>query len=155
MSGEKRPYSVELVAWDSPCRDDMVALRKLVFVEEQGVPLELELDDVDPTAVHAVARDHEGNLVGTGRLFPDSKDPSRARIGRMAVAVEHRGYGCGYVVLAALLDRARKDNYGQVVLSAQTHAAPFYARAGFEPLGETYLDCEIPHQDMVLSLPKA
>jgi predicted GNAT family N-acyltransferase len=121
------------------------ALRQRVFVVEQGVPAELELDDMDGVSDHAVAllgADPEGEVVGTGRLLPSGV------IGRMAVAREHRGQGVGAAVLACLEQRARERGLAVVELHAQVHAARFYDKAGWSPYGEVFLEAGIEHVAM-------
>jgi predicted GNAT family N-acyltransferase len=145
-------YRVELLPWSSPLRDQMIAIRYAVFVDEQRVPAELELDATDAQAIHALARDDAGEPAGTGRLFSEEGNSRRAHIGRMAVLAHHRGRGCGAAILRALIAHARASGYIDVVLSAQTHAAGFYEKFGFCPVGDVYPDCDIPHRDMLLAL---
>ena len=113
-----------------------------MFVIEQGVPVELEWDEWDDQCWHALARDTAGRAVATGRLLPDG------HIGRMAVRQEARGTGVGARVLDALIDKARELGYPELVLNSQTHAMPFYARAGFTPEGDEYEEAGIPHRTM-------
>lgn len=124
--------------------DDMaavLALRHEVFVVGQGVPAELERDELDAVSDHAVAL-VDGVVVGTGRLLPTGT------VGRMAVADSARGRGVGAAVLACLEHRARARGFGVVELHAQVHAAGFYAKAGYTPYGETYLEAGIEHVSM-------
>ena len=132
---------IELGNWDALQRW-AVPIRTTVFVEEQNVPAEMELDDWDPQCVHAVAFDVEGKPLGTGRLLPDG------HIGRMAVLKSARGAGVGSALLTALLEAARVRGQREAVLSAQAHAVPFYERHGFAICGTEYLDAGIPHVDM-------
>jgi predicted GNAT family N-acyltransferase len=129
---------VELGTWDA-LRDEAVAIRYAVFVDEQHVPVEEEIDAMDPLCVHALARDTTGRAVATGRLLPDG------HIGRMAVLARARGTGVGSDVLVALMEEARRRGHREVPLSAQTHAIPFYTRHGYAAEGEIYDDCGIPH----------
>lgn len=152
MTVDKPIYTVEITAWDSPAREEMVAIRFAVFVDEQQVPAAEELDDFDAHAVHVIARDTDGLPAGTGRLYAEEDAPRRAHIGRMAVLTQHRGNGCGAAILSALVDEARNRGFEKIVLNAQTHAAPFYAKFGFAPIGKIYPICGIPHQDMQLRL---
>jgi len=114
-------------------------IRLEVFVHEQQVPLEEEIDALDAECIHAVAFDAQGRALATGRLLPDG------HIGRMAVLKAVRGQGLGSAVLQALMQRARQQGFVEVVLSAQTHAQAFYVRHGFVPEGAEYLDANIPH----------
>lgn len=127
--------------------DDARKVRYSVFVVEQNVPVEIELDDNDAVCVHAVAYDDAGRAVGTGRLLPDT------HIGRMAVLPTCRGQGVGSQLLRALIHEARLRSYPEVVLSAQLHAIPFYERHGFIPEGEPYQDAGIEHVRMRCPVP--
>jgi predicted GNAT family N-acyltransferase len=129
--------------WDS-LREHAQALRIEVFVVEQGVPMELEWDEGDDVATHAVAYDAEGQPMATGRLLPDG------HIGRMAVRKSARGRGIGAAVLQALLAEAKRLGYGRLVLHAQTHALDFYRRHGFVTEGDEFMEAGIPHRLMSL-----
>lgn len=131
-------------------RPEVAALRHRVFVEEQAVPVELERDELDAVATHAVARDAAGRLVGTGRLVvrPDGV----ARIGRMAVAAEARGCGVGTAVLAVLEAAAVDAGCTRAELHSQVRASGFYQRAGYRPEGEPFDEAGIPHVAMAKRL---
>ncbi len=116
-------------------------IRFRVFVDEQDVPMEMELDEFDPLSCHALALLGE-HAVGTGRLLPDG------HIGRMAVEVEWRGQGVGAALLGALIDEAGRCHMPVLALSAQTHALGFYTRFGFVPVGPEYEEAGLPHQAM-------
>ncbi|CAG9171536.1 GNAT family N-acetyltransferase [Cupriavidus respiraculi] len=135
------PVTVQILPW-SEARDTARAIRYAVFVEEQGVPVELEWDDQDEPSWHAVALADDGTPVATGRLLPDG------HIGRMAVLASARGTGVGATVLQALMGKAVELGYAELVLNAQTHAAPFYERAGFAVSGEPFEEAGIPHVEM-------
>jgi predicted GNAT family N-acyltransferase len=121
---------------------DARTIRFEVFVEEQKVPAELEMDHMDAVCVHAVAYDADGTPVGTGRLLPDG------HIGRMAVRKKARGTGVGGALLRVLMAQARARGDTEVVLSSQTHAAPFYARHGFHIDGDEFFEAGIAHINM-------
>lgn len=131
---------IELLDWRAAEREAK-RIRFAVFVEEQGVPAELEMDDNDAQCVHALAY-RDGSAIGTGRLLPDG------HIGRMAVLKEARGSGAGRAMLDRLVEAARRRGDREVLLSAQTHALGFYRAAGFEPEGPVYEEAGIPHQAM-------
>ena len=124
-------------SWEQQ-RQVAAALRQQVFVVEQGVPAELELDEMDAQSLHAVAY-QDGVPVATGRLLPDG------HIGRMAVRQDARRAGTGSLVLCALMDEARRRGDRDVVLHAQLSARDFYVRHGFEPEGEVFMDAGIEH----------
>jgi predicted GNAT family N-acyltransferase len=132
---------VELGDWNA-MRQWAAPLRYAVFVDEQKVPVDMEIDDWDPQCVHAVAFDDQSMAVGTGRLLPDG------HIGRMAVTAQARGAGVGSALLRGLMDEARRRGHPMALLSAQTHAIPFYAVHGYEVVSGEYMDCGIPHVDM-------
>jgi predicted GNAT family N-acyltransferase len=125
-------------------QDDASTLKQIrfeVFVEEQNVPAEEEVDKWDPISIHAIAW-VDGVAAACGRLLPDG------HIGRMAVRKPFRGKNIGAEVLLHLMARARQRGDAESVLSAQTHAIGFYERFGFVAYGPEYLDCDIPHRDM-------
>ena len=121
---------------------ELRAVRETVFVHEQQVPLEEEWDALDPLCRHVIARDEAGAPIGTGRLTPER------RIGRMAVLTDWRGRGVGDAMLAALMAEARKLGWPAVSLNAQVSAEAFYARQGFIPEGERFMEAGIEHQSM-------
>ncbi|WP_219115724.1 GNAT family N-acetyltransferase [Janthinobacterium sp. UMAB-56] len=123
---------------------DATAIRFEVFVDEQKVPAEIELDDMDAVCLHAVAYNDFGAAIGTGRLLPDG------HIGRMAVRQPGRGTGVGGAILHLLMEKARARGDAAVVLNAQTVAAPFYARHGFVQQGEQFEEAGIAHVEMRL-----
>ena len=131
---------IELMDWVA-ARAEASRIRLRVFVAEQGVPPEIEVDQLDADCVHALAY-AQGRAVGTGRLLPDG------HIGRMAVLKESRALGVGGAILERLVEEARRRGLREVVLSAQTHAIGFYRRHGFTEQGEVYADAGIPHQEM-------
>jgi predicted GNAT family N-acyltransferase len=121
----------------------VAALRTRVFVEEQGVPAEIEQDVHDATAVHALAEDDDGRVVATGRL----RD-GHAVIGRMAVDAAARGCGYGAAVLAELHRQAVALGLTEVELHAQLSARRFYERAGYTAVGGVYEEAGIAHVTM-------
>lgn len=120
-------------------------IRFQVFVREQRVPAEIELDDMDAPSLHAIAFENE-KAIGTGRLLPDG------HIGRMAILKEWRRRGIGGAILKALIDAAERRGDREIALSAQLHAVEFYRTHGFEPVGDVYEEAGIPHQAMVRAL---
>ena len=90
--------------------------------------------------------------VVTGRLRPDTTSDADAHIGRVAVLREQRGKGYGRLFMLALLDEARKQGFAKLMLGAQLHAIPFYERLGYVASGDTFLDANIEHRRMDISL---
>ena len=131
---------IETLDW-AAARAEASRIRLKVFVEEQRVPREIEMDDMDAACLHALAW-LEGRAVGTGRLLPDG------HIGRMAVLAESRALGVGGAILERLVEEARHRGMREVVLSAQMHAIGFYRRHGFIEEGRVFEEAGIPHQEM-------
>lgn len=121
---------------------DLRLVREAVFIREQGVPAEIELDALDPECRHVLARDADGRPIGTGRLTPSR------RIGRMAVLADWRGRGVGDALLAALIEEARRLGWHELSLHAQASAIEFYARHGFLPEGARFVEAGIEHLTM-------
>jgi YbgC/YbaW family acyl-CoA thioester hydrolase len=136
--------------WDELAADAR-AIRTEVFVQEQRIPAELEWDEDDATAVHAVAYNRLGKAVATGRLLPASGGVGK--IGRMAVRQVLRGCRFGEQVLRALAAQAQQRGDRAIELHAQRSARDFYARLGFEAQGEPYDEAGIPHITMTSALP--
>jgi predicted GNAT family N-acyltransferase len=120
-------------------------LRWTVFVEEQNVPPSLEVDEHDPSAVHALAL-LRGVPAGAGRFV--LVEPGVARIGRMAVVDDARGSGIGTALLRFLEEEARKRGARRFTLNAQVSARRFYEKAGYQVLGPVFDDAGIPHVRM-------
>src|SRR5690242_13894316 len=136
-------FHVEVCHWANAAdRDALASVREIVFVLEQRVPRELEVDDDDPRSVHVLARAPDGTPIGTGRLTPTG------RIGRMAVMADWRGNGVGTMLLRALLDQARARRMSEVVLHAQRDAVAFYLDYGFAVVGDEFEEAGIPHVRM-------
>jgi len=121
------------------------AIRRRVFIEEQHVPEEIELDADDALAFHALAT--LGNdAIGCGRTL-DHGD-GEVKIGRMAVMPQFRGTGVGRDILRFLMDRARLRGLSKAVLHAQLSAEGFYLKEGFTPLGDVFDEAGIAHRKM-------
>ena len=119
-----------------------IDLRAAVFVDEQGVPLEEDLDGRDGEALHLVAVDPGGSVVGTCRLLIDE---SVVRLGRMAVSLPARRNGVGLRLLERADTEARLAGGGSIVLAAQLAALSLYERAGYVARGDVFLDAGIEH----------
>jgi YbgC/YbaW family acyl-CoA thioester hydrolase len=126
------------------------AIRRQVFVEEQHIPADMEWDSADAACLHALARNHFGMPLATGRLLEHV--PGVAKIGRMAVMRSMRGTRIGRQVLDALMAEARRQGYREVLLHAQLSAENFYLRAGFQRRGEPFEEAGIGHVEMVRAL---
>lgn len=121
-------------------------VRRAVFIDEQGVPEALEWDEHDAVSVHWLATSDDGTPIGCARLLPDG------HIGRMAVLPAWRRRGVGRGLLEAAMHAAKSRGLNTLKLSSQTHAAAFYARAGFVADEGEYEEAGIPHVAMQLDL---
>lgn len=136
--------------------EDAIAVRRAVFIEEQGISEAEEIDSLDrdparvSNALHVVAY-LDGRPVGTGRLLLDGSPDQNAHIGRVAVLADYRGRGLGKAVMLALHEEAQQRGYGGITLAAQLHAVPFYERLGYAARGDIFLDARIEHRWMDLS----
>ena len=143
------------VAEDPADQEACFAVRKEVFVGEQGVPEDLEYDAYDAVALHVLAVREDGVPLGTGRLLYGEAaaakvggDLTVGSLGRLAVAKEARGLGVGIALVRAIEDAARARGLAAVDLHAQTHALGFYERLGYEAYGPEYPEAGIPHRAM-------
>lgn len=125
----------------------LIRLREAVFVLEQGVPLEIELDDLDDRAIHFVA-ESGGKVVGTARLVVEGKV---GKIGRMAVEKGWRRRGIGGDLIGFIKKKADEMRLDALVLHAQETAVSFYERLGFAAEGERFEEAGLPHRKMRLS----
>ena len=130
--------------------DHAKRIRTEVFLTEQQIPAEMEWDDGDAKAVHAVAFNRLDQAIATGRLLQER--PGVARIGRVAVHRALRGSGVGRQVMQALLHAASARGDREVTISAQRSAQAFYLGLGFQPRGEAFEEAGIPHIEMVRPL---
>jgi YbgC/YbaW family acyl-CoA thioester hydrolase len=128
-------------------------VRTEVFLQEQRIPVDMEWDEADGTALHAVAFNRLGMPVATGRLLQHA--PGVARIGRMAVTRVLRGAHLGRDILRTLMQAAARRGDHEVLLHAQRSAEGFYHRQGFSSRGEPFDEAGIAHIEMVcpLSIP--
>ena len=135
---------VSAAIW-SEDKEQLVALRTRVFVDEQKVPASLEEDDLDADCLHVKAL--QGSIcIGTGRLLPNGY------IGRMCVANEFRNQGIGTLMLENLIQQAQTAGHRQVMLQSQSDAVPFYQKNGFTNDSEEFIEAGIPHRHMVRNL---
>lgn len=139
MEGEVKVAEVDF----NECLEDIRSIRFAVFVEEQLVPAEIEMDEWDECSRHVLAS-VDGQIVGTGRLLSDG------HIGRIAVLRAFRGMGIGQRLMEELMLMGRLSGMKKFVLSAQTQATAFYERLGFVTCGSVYEEAGIPHVEMYL-----
>jgi predicted GNAT family N-acyltransferase len=141
--------------WDSEFGRAALRVRWEVFVMEQRVPFDEEVDATDPLAFHVLVLKEDYDLFGAGPLSGKPVATGRwyewegnGRIGRMAVCASARGLGLGAMVMRALLEEGARRGMRRHVLDAQNHAIPFYQKFGFKVCGPEHLDCGIPHHLM-------
>lgn len=129
-------------------------IRRVVFIEEQGVPEADELDDRDPECVHFLALASPQSPVeeayGTARLLETDQGGAKAQ--RVAVLEEARGQGAGRALMEAMEDEARRRGFPELLLAAQLSAIPFYEKLGYAAYGDVFDDAGIPHRMMKKSL---
>ncbi|MEU8467540.1 GNAT family N-acetyltransferase [Streptomyces sp. NPDC029006] len=153
------PRHTVRVATDLTDREACFAVRKEVFVAEQGVAEDIEYDAWDAVAVHVLVVREDGVPLGTGRLLHGEAataktggDPAVGSLGRLAVSREARGLGIGAALVRAIEDIARAEGLTALDLHAQTHAQGFYERLGYVAYGPEFPDAGIPHRAMRRSL---
>lgn len=146
MAGERDRIHVRIAHWTTD-RNAILAVRRRVFVDEQGVDLAVEIDGLDPQCNHVLATTATLESIATGRIKPCGQ------IGRMAVLEPYRRQGVGSAILSKLIDIARRQqNLPQVYLHAQVSAVAFYGKHGFLLTGEEFLEAGISHVTMVREL---
>jgi predicted GNAT family N-acyltransferase len=139
--------SIQITHWNE-AKSQVMPIRHEIFIKEQKVPEELEWDEFDQNALHAIVK-QENQVIGTARLIIDN---TIAKIGRMAIQKEYRQQGIGQKLLLTLIKTAKEKGAQECVLHAQTHAIAFYAKADFEPNGPIFDEAGIPHVEMRLIL---
>ncbi len=160
MSSENKKLLVTIDNWETISKF-CYPIREKVFVEEQNVPVEEELDEYDPTCVHILISAIEGEEdaessptkipAATGRLVILS-DQETGKIGRMAVLKQFRGCNVGRLLLKTIIEHAKKMGLKKLVLSSQQHATKFYEKEGFVVNSDVFMDCDIPHLSMFRDL---
>ena len=150
--------TIRAITADQPDMKGCYSVRRKVFIDEQQVPAEIEMDANDKTATHILATAGDDNTpVGAARIvYVD--DGKVGKIGRVCVRSEHRGKGIGRQIVLFCVDQIRKEvgvnRGGKAKLGSQVHALEFYKSMGFELTDrEEYMDGgDIPHRDMVMNL---
>ncbi|HAF01241.1 MAG TPA: GNAT family N-acetyltransferase [Methylophilaceae bacterium] len=140
-------FTIEILAWNHPKQPLLKALREQVFIVEQSVPEYIEWDEYDDGAIHLLAMDEAAQAIGCARILL-----ARGRVGRMGVLQAWRGQGVGMALLQKAIAICKQEGVSQLQLSSQTHAIPFYQKAGFVVTSEAYIDVNIWHVDMQLNI---
>jgi predicted GNAT family N-acyltransferase len=136
----KDNINIHIANWDSD-KDSLRKIRRLVFIEEQHVPENMEWDEYDDSATHFLAT-LDNKVIATARLKTDGQ------IGRMAVLAEYRNKGIGSKLLQSVLLAARQQKLEDVYLHAQVSAISFYKKHGFTACAHVFYEANIPHREM-------
>jgi len=135
-------FFIRVVEWEKE-QEGLLSIRREVFIEEQQVPEEMEIDGLDEACAHVLAEDVDGNAIGTARLMPEG------RIGRVAVLNSWRRCGVGAGLMANLEEEARGLGMLRLTLHSQTWTIPFYESIGYAVMeGEEFVEAGIPHRLM-------
>lgn len=135
--------NVEIVTTNEQL-EDAFKVRRLVFVEEQQVPEEEEIDQYDDECTHFVLYDQE-LPIGAGRF---RNIDGIGKVERICVLSQSRGTGAGKLIMDKIEQYAKQNNYSALKLNAQTQAIPFYDKLGYEIISEEFMDAGIPHRTM-------
>lgn len=140
---------IAMVAETEKQRKDAFYVRKEVFINEQKVSPEIEMDDLDQTSVHVVLYDGEKPVAaGRTRIYEGA-----GKLERICVLISYRSKGCGKLIVKALEEAAAKLGATSYLLNSQTHAAAFYEAQGYTIVSEVFLDAGIPHVKMIKEKP--
>ena len=144
MAPKKTPPDIRIIEleYGGPLWEQVKNLRLEVFVTEQHVPIELEIDEYDKTAVHLAALEGD-QVIGTARLIETGGD--LIKIGRVAVAIPARQSGVATALMHRALEYATNHGITEAVLDAQVTVIGFYERLGFVAEGEIFDDAGIDH----------
>ncbi|NVJ51595.1 MAG: GNAT family N-acetyltransferase [Gammaproteobacteria bacterium] len=132
---------IQEVSWFD-YQEKLAEVREKVFVYEQRVAPEIEVDGRDPDCFHVLVLNDNNEAIGAGRLTPEGK------IGRVSVLLPYRGLGLGSQILQKLIEIADRERLSPVKLHAQIQAVSFYERHQFTPNGPVFMEAGIPHQSM-------
>lgn len=137
-------FDVKLVTTDED-RERGFALRKEVFVKEQGVPLTLELDEHDATAIHFIVNDGE-DTIATARIR--EIEPQIGKVERVCVLSSYRGKRLGILIMETVEQYAKSIDFKKLKLHAQSYAVPFYEKLDYVVISPEFMDAGIPHRAM-------
>lgn len=129
---------------------DALRIRSEVFMKEQGVPFNLEVDADEAYAIHFVYYNNKNQALGTCRLLPKNK--TDIKLQRMAVLKPYRQMRIGLQLVEEAQRFAKEHHFKQISLGAQLTALPFYAKLGYKPIGDVFEDAGMPHQEMIKNL---
>ncbi|WAA13090.1 GNAT family N-acetyltransferase [Fervidibacillus halotolerans] len=130
---------------------DALKVRHIVFVEEQKVPLEEEIDQYEDESTHFVLYNNQKEPIGAGRF---REVDGVGKIERICVLPSYRKRGLGELLMEKIIEFAKENHFSKVKLNSQTHAIPFYEKLGFTVVSDEFMDAGIPHKTMERSLSK-
>ena len=127
--------------------DDVIAIRKKVFIEEQNVPIDIEIDGLDDEAEHVIAYVGE-EPIGCARI----RFNTYAKLERIAIVEKYRGSGFGIQLTDFLIEYCKQKNVDEIRLHAQMYTADFYKKLGFLERGKTFFEADIEHIEMYMNI---
>lgn len=125
--------------------EEAYRIRKIVFVEEQQVPMEEEIDDLEAEATHFLLY-NQAEPIGAGRF---RQVDGFGKVERICILKDKRKGGAGKAIMEGIEDYAKGEGIKKLKLNAQTHAISFYEKLGYQVVSEEFLDAGIPHRTMV------
>ncbi len=134
-----------VIAKDKKTLEDAFKVRKVVFVDEQKVPPEEEIDQYEDESVHFVVYNDNDEPIGAGRLRNVN---GYGKIERICVLLDYRNTGIGKLLMEKIMQYAKDKGYEKVKLNSQSHAIPFYEKLGFFITSEEFFEAGIPHRTM-------
>ncbi|WP_318765661.1 GNAT family N-acetyltransferase [Lactiplantibacillus carotarum] len=129
---------------------DAISVRRAVFIDEQGIAPELELDEVTTATWHYVLYDDQQHAVATARMTPESD--ATLHVQRVATRQAARGHGYAGALIKRMMADARQRGYQQLTLGAQVTAVSFYQQLGFITQGAPFMEAGIQHRTMTYQL---
>jgi len=132
-------------------KDDLekvIEIRKNVFIKEQNVPLDIEIDGLDSEAEHFIVY-LDDEPIGCARIRTNKNS---AKLERISIIKQHRGKGFGKKLTKFLIDYCRKKNFNEIFLHSQTSVTEFYEKIGFKVRGESFFEADIEHMEMYLDI---
>ena len=127
--------------------DQIIEIRKQVFVKEQDVPLDLEVDGLDPEAEHIIAY-YNGKPIGCARI----RTNDYCKLERIAILKEYRNRGFGKKLTKYLVNYCKSKNFNEISLHSQTYVSDFYKKLGFKERGKTFFEAGIEHIEMYMKI---
>ncbi|MCU9612413.1 GNAT family N-acetyltransferase [Caldibacillus lycopersici] len=128
---------------------DAFKIRTIVFVEEQNVPPEEEIDQFEKESTHFVVYSDEKDPIAAGRF---REHEGYGKIERICVLPSYRKYGIGKLIMEQIIAYAKENHFSKLKLNAQTHAIPFYEKLGFRAVSDIFMDAGIPHKTMTMNI---